>query len=168
RFRGAADEKGPAMPKPSQGVTVVALLADPDTPTENAERMARRLPDRLSRKSDKGRRFDVRVVSEPVTAGSEDPPTVMRRIRERANAEDWDVVVALTDLPLHSHGRKLVVDLNHEYALRCFPCPRWGPAAADEGPEGSGGGRPQPDGSAGRSAAPLRRSSRAGPSGPGR
>src|SRR5690606_10166203 len=93
RFRGAADEKGPAMPKPSQGVTVVALLADPDTPTEIAERMARRLPDRLSRKSDKGRRFDVRVVSEPVTAGSEDPPTVMRRIRERANAEDWDVEI---------------------------------------------------------------------------
>src|SRR5690606_13364251 len=106
RFRGAADEKGPAMPKPSQGVTVVALLADPDTPTEIAERMARRLPGRLSRKSDEGRRCGVGVVSEPVTAGSEDPPTVMCRIRERANAEDWDVVVALTDLPLHSHGRK--------------------------------------------------------------
>ncbi len=114
------------MPKPSQGVTVVALLADPDTPTENAERMARRLPDRLSRKSDKGRRFDVRVVSEPVTAGSEDPPTVMRRIRERANAEDWDVVVALTDLPLHSHGRKLVVDLNHEYRLALLSLPSLG------------------------------------------
>ncbi|GCD34134.1 hypothetical protein OEIGOIKO_01859 [Streptomyces chrestomyceticus JCM 4735] len=29
------------MPVPSQGVTVVALLADPDAPTEIAQRMAR-------------------------------------------------------------------------------------------------------------------------------
>ncbi|MBE1602861.1 MULTISPECIES: hypothetical protein [Streptomyces] len=58
-----------------QGVTVVALLADPDAPTEVAQRMARTLPDRLTDKSDQGRRFDVEVVSEPFTSGTEDPPT---------------------------------------------------------------------------------------------
>ncbi|MEU0914261.1 hypothetical protein [Streptomyces althioticus] len=114
------------MPKPSQGVTVVALLADPDAPTEIAQRMARRLPDRLVRKSGKGRRFDVKVVSEPITAGTEDPPTVMHRIRERASAENWDIVVALTDLPLHSHGRKLVVDLSYEHGLALLSLPSLG------------------------------------------
>ncbi|MFG3044863.1 hypothetical protein ACGFZR_08055 [Streptomyces sp. NPDC048241] len=110
----------------SQGVTVVALLADPDAPTEIAQRMARVLPARLAEKSDKGRRFDVRVVSEPFTAGTEDPPTLMRRILERKGAENWDIVVALTDLPLHSHGRKLVVDLDHEHGLALLSLPPLG------------------------------------------
>ncbi|MER7191228.1 hypothetical protein [Streptomyces flaveolus] len=114
------------MPVSSQGVTVVALLADPDAPTEIAQRMARTLPDRLARKSGKGRRFDVEVVSEPITAGTEDPPTLMRRILDRASTENWDVVVALTDLPLHSHGRKLVVDLSHEHGVALLSLPSLG------------------------------------------
>jgi hypothetical protein len=58
----------------SQDVTVVALLANPDAPTEIAQRMAQMLPDRLADESGQGRRFDVEVVSEPFTAGAEDPP----------------------------------------------------------------------------------------------
>ncbi|MET8163319.1 hypothetical protein ABZT34_03535 [Streptomyces sp. NPDC005329] len=109
-----------------QGVTVVALLADPDAPTEIARRMARILPERLADKSDRGRRFDVEVVSEPFTAGTEDLPTLMRRIVDRGRAENWDVVVALTDLPLHSHGRRLVVDLSHEHGLALLSLPTLG------------------------------------------
>ncbi|MET8586905.1 hypothetical protein ABZX39_39510 [Streptomyces collinus] len=110
----------------SQDVTVVALLADPDAPTEIAQRMARTLPDRLADRSGQGRRFDVVVVSEPFTARTEDPPTLMHRILDRANEESWDIVVALTDLPLHSHGRKLVVDLNHEHGLALLSLPSLG------------------------------------------
>ncbi|WP_333736490.1 hypothetical protein [Streptomyces sp. IBSBF 2806] len=109
-----------------QGVTVVALLADPDAPTEIAHRMARTLSARLADKSGPGRRFDVEVVSEPFTAGTEDLPTLMRRILDRAAAENWDVVVALTDLPLHSHGHKLVVDLSHEHGLALLSLPTLG------------------------------------------
>ncbi|MFJ6087841.1 hypothetical protein ACIQI8_41315 [Streptomyces sp. NPDC092369] len=114
------------MPVSSQDVTVVALLADPDTPTEIAQRMARTLPDRLADTSGQGRRFDVQVVSEPFTAGTEDPSTLMRRIMDRASAENWDIVVALTDLPLHSHRRKLVVDLSHEHGLALLSLPSLG------------------------------------------
>ena len=110
----------------SRGVTVVALLADPYAPTEIAQRMARTLPARLADKSGQGRRFDVEVVSEPFTAGTEDPPTLMRRIMDRGSAENWDIVVALTDLPLHSHGRKLVVDLSHEHGLALLSLPGLG------------------------------------------
>ncbi|MFD8276753.1 hypothetical protein [Streptomyces flaveolus] len=110
----------------SRDVTVVALLADPDAPTEIAQRMARILPDRLAKRSGQGRRFDVQVVSEPFTAGTEDPPTLMRRIMDRASGENWDIVVALTDLPLHSHGRKLVVDLSHEHGLALLSLPPLG------------------------------------------
>ncbi|MFB8352891.1 hypothetical protein [Streptomyces niveus] len=107
----------------SQGVTVVALLSDPDAPTEIAKRLARALPARLADKSGQGQRFDVEVVSEPFTAGAEDPPTLMRRIMDRGSAENWDIVVALTDLPLHSQGRKLVANLTHArgFALLSLP-----------------------------------------------
>ncbi|MEU5633143.1 hypothetical protein [Streptomyces rishiriensis] len=110
----------------SQGVTVVALLADPDAPTEIAQRMARLLPARLADRSGQGRRFEVEVVSEPFTAGTEDPPTLMRRIMDRGRAEGWDIVVALTDLPLHSQGLKLVVDLSHEHGLALLSLPTLG------------------------------------------
>ncbi len=114
------------MRESSQGVTVVALLADPDTPTEIAQHMARTLPDRLAEKAGEGRRFDVEVISEPFTSGTEDLPTLMRRMRDRASAENWDIIVALTDLPLHSHGRKLVVDLSHEHGLALLSLPSLG------------------------------------------
>ncbi|MEV5013938.1 hypothetical protein ACIGW1_16600 [Streptomyces sp. NPDC053780] len=110
----------------SQGVTVVALLADPYAPTEIAQRMARTLSARLADKSGRGRRFDVEVVSEPFTSGTEDPPTLMSRIRDRGRAENWDIVVALTDLPLHAHGRRLAVDLNHEHGLALLSLPSLG------------------------------------------
>ena len=110
----------------SQGATVVALLADPDAPTEIAQRMARTLPARLAGRSGQGRRFDVEVVSEPFTSGTEDLPTLMRRIMDRGRAERWDIVVALTDLPLHSHGRKLVLDLSHEHGLALLSLPPLG------------------------------------------
>ncbi|MCB8906774.1 MULTISPECIES: hypothetical protein [unclassified Streptomyces] len=110
----------------AQGVTVVALLADPDSPTDIAQRMARILPDRLAGKAGQGRRFDVKVVSEPFTSGTEDPPTLMRRIMDRGSRENWDIVVALTDLPLHSRGRKIVVDLSHEHGLALLSLPSLG------------------------------------------
>ncbi|MGW2732089.1 hypothetical protein [Streptomyces sp. NPDC001494] len=104
----------------------MALLADPDAPTEIAQRMARKLPDRLTDRSDQGRRFDVEVVSEPFTAGTEDLSTLTRRIMDRGSEGNWDVVVALTDLPLHSHGRKLVVDLSHEHGIALLSLPTLG------------------------------------------
>ncbi|MGW3354447.1 hypothetical protein ACWDFL_03355 [Streptomyces bungoensis] len=114
------------MRESSQGVTVVALLADPDAPTEIAQHLARVLPARLADKSGQGRRFDVEVVSEPFTAGTEDLSTLTRRIVDRLGGERWDILVALTDLPLHSHGYKLVVDLSHEHGLALLSLPSLG------------------------------------------
>ncbi|MER5479235.1 hypothetical protein ABT026_20040 [Streptomyces sp. NPDC002734] len=123
--RGSRRE-GPVMRMSSQGVTVVTLLADPDAPTEIAQRMALTLSARLTDKSGQRRRFDVEVVSEPFTSGTEDLPTLMRRIVDRRSAKNWDTVVALTDLPLHSHGRKLVANLSHEHGSALISLPSLG------------------------------------------
>ncbi|MGW3988638.1 hypothetical protein [Streptomyces sp. NPDC004830] len=114
------------MDESSQSVTVVALLADPDAPTEVAQHIARDMPARLADASGRHRRFAVEVVSEPFTAGTEDPTTMTRRLMDRRRGEDWDVVVALTDLPLHSQGHKLVVDLSHEHGLALLSLPSLG------------------------------------------
>ncbi|MFD9237274.1 hypothetical protein ACFWB3_18690 [[Kitasatospora] papulosa] len=110
----------------TQGVTVVALLADPDAPTEIAHRVARALPDRLAEKAAQGRRFDVQVVSEPFTAETEDLPTLMQRIADRRSSESWDIVVALTDLPLHAQGHKLAANLSHEDGSALLSLPSLG------------------------------------------
>ncbi|TXS26199.1 hypothetical protein EAO74_20970 [Streptomyces sp. gb1(2016)] len=104
----------------------MALLADPDAPTEIAHRVARTLPDRLAEKASQERRFDVQVVSEPFTAETEDLSTLMRRIADRRSSENWDIVVALTDLPLHTHGRKLAVNLSHEDGSALLSLPSLG------------------------------------------
>ncbi|MFC8193879.1 hypothetical protein ACFUTV_00600 [Streptomyces sp. NPDC057298] len=114
------------MGESTHDVTVVALLADPDAPTEVAQRMARVLPGRLAGMSGQERRFDVEVVSEPFTARAEDLSALMRRIMDRRRAENWDIVVALTDLPLHSHGRKLALDLSHEHGVALLSLPSLG------------------------------------------
>ncbi|MFF0189045.1 hypothetical protein [Streptomyces sp. NPDC005244] len=110
----------------SEGVTVVALLADPDAPTEIARRMARSLAARLADKTRRLGRFEVEVISEPFTAECEDPAPLMERIVDRASGEGWDVVVALTDLPLHARGRKLVMNLDHEHGLALLSLPALG------------------------------------------
>ncbi|MFE2647821.1 hypothetical protein ACFXDO_35510 [Streptomyces nigra] len=66
------------------------------------------------------------MVSEPFTAGTEDLSTSTRRIVDRAGEENWDVVVALTDLPLHAGRRKLAVDLSHEHGLALLSLPSLG------------------------------------------
>ncbi|MFB6668440.1 hypothetical protein [Streptomyces parvus] len=114
------------MQASSQDATVVVLLADPDAPTVIAKRLARALPALLAEKSGRQRRFDVEVVSRPFTAGAEDPSTLMRRIVEDGSAENWDIVVALTDLPPHSHRRRLVVDLSHEHRTALLSLPSLG------------------------------------------
>ncbi|MGW9381030.1 hypothetical protein ACWHAO_23900 [Streptomyces albidoflavus] len=101
----------------------MALLAEPDAPAEIAQHMARILPDRLAERSGEGKRFEVKAVREPLTAGTEGPSTLMHRMVERKSAENWDIIVALTDLPLHAQGRMLAVEVSHEHgvALLCLP-----------------------------------------------
>ncbi|MFJ8942802.1 hypothetical protein ACIRG4_05865 [Streptomyces sp. NPDC102395] len=73
--RRGGRREGAVMAESPQSVTVVALLAEPDAPTEVAQRMARELPARLADASGGHRRFDVKVASEPFTAPPPGPRT---------------------------------------------------------------------------------------------
>ena len=53
--------------------------------------------------------WDVEVLSEPFTTGSEDVDTALGRLQDHARQESWDLVVGLTELPLHDgEGRHLL------------------------------------------------------------
>jgi hypothetical protein len=55
--------------------------------------------------------WDITVVSEPFTTGSENVGTAVDRLQDHARQRDWDVVIGLTELPLHDEkGRHLQVE----------------------------------------------------------
>jgi len=83
----------------------VGLVADPAAPTEIAQDMTDLQP------SDGSDTWDITVVSQPFTTGSEDVGTAVDRLQDQARQQDWDVVIGLTELPLHDQdGRHLLVE----------------------------------------------------------
>jgi hypothetical protein len=84
----------------------IGLVADPASPTKIARRMsALQPPD-----GDGRRAWDIEVVSEPFTTGSEDVDTALGRLGDHAGEHEWDVVVGLTELPLRGEdGRYLLI-----------------------------------------------------------
>ncbi len=83
----------------------LGLVADPAAPTELAHRLTDLCPVEGSDE------WDIAVVSEPFTTGSEDVETAMERLQDRGRQREWDLVVGLTELPLHDReGRHLLVE----------------------------------------------------------
>lgn len=99
----------------------VGLVADPAAPTEIAQGMTDLCP------LDGSDAWDIIVVSEPFTTGSEDVGSAMGRLQERARQRDWDLVVGLTELPLHDHdGRHLLVEADSEQQAAVLSLPALG------------------------------------------
>lgn len=71
--------------------------------------------------------WDITVVSEPFTTGSEDVGTAMGRLRDQAREHNWDLVVGLTELPLHDEeGRHLLVDTDPQRRTAVLSLPALG------------------------------------------
>ncbi len=99
----------------------VGLVADPAAPTAIARRLSDLSP------PDGDVRWDITVVSEPFTTGSEDVGVAVRRLQGRAREQDWDLVVGLTELPLHDHdGRHLLVQTDSEQRTAVLSLPALG------------------------------------------
>ena len=99
----------------------VGLVADPAAPTEVARRLTSLSP------PDGRDTWDITVMSEPFTTGSEDVGIAMGRLQERARHQHWDVVVGLTELPLHDHeGRHLLVETDPHQRAAVLSLPALG------------------------------------------
>lgn len=83
----------------------IGLVADPTKPTD----VARRNQDLGPAKGHPD--WNIEVVSEPFTMASEGSETALTRLSELADERQWDLVVGLTELPLHDDDtRYLLVD----------------------------------------------------------
>jgi len=97
----------------------VGLVADPAAPTQIAHQMSD-----LSPPDEDPNAWDVEVVSEPFTIGSENVDNALGRLGEEARKHEWDLVVGLTELPLRDdHDRYLLVetDPNQRRAVLSLP-----------------------------------------------
>src|SRR6476659_6426353 len=89
----------------------VGLVADPASPTE----MARRMSDIDPPGGEDRDAWDIEVLSEPFSMGSEDVDTAVARLRERGRQHGWDLVIGLTELPLRDDdGRYLLVETDRQ------------------------------------------------------
>jgi hypothetical protein len=87
-------------------VIKVGLVADPGSPTQ----VARRMSDLDSPEGEDGDTWDIEVVSEPFTMGSESVDAAVARLQDQARRHGWDLVVGLTELPLRDDdGRYLLI-----------------------------------------------------------
>jgi hypothetical protein len=102
----------------------VGLVADPASPTEIAHRMGDLGP------SGGGDRdaWDIEVVSEPFTVGSEDADTALARLRDQARRHEWDIVIGLTELPLRDEddGRYLLAETDPQSRTAVLSLPALG------------------------------------------
>jgi len=105
-------------------------VADPAVPTE----IARRLSDLESPDEDRDT-WDIEVVSEPFTTGSEDVDTAMARLEDHARRREWDRVVGLTELPLRDDdGRYLLVQTDPQQGTAVLSLPAFGGSVCTRAP----------------------------------
>src|SRR4051812_16561630 len=100
----------------------VGLVADPASPTEIARRLGPLdLPER------DGRGWVIEVLSEPFTIGSEETGSALARLEDQARQHRWDMVVGLTELPLHDgDGRYLLVETDRRQRTAVLSMPALG------------------------------------------
>jgi hypothetical protein len=98
----------------------IGLMADPAAPTEIAHQLSDLAPPEEGGSSE----WDIEVVSEPFTLGSEEVDQALARLEDQARQHGWDIVVGLTELPLRDDdGRYLLVeaDPQRETAVLSLP-----------------------------------------------
>jgi len=101
----------------------VGIVADPASPTE----IARRMSDLDSPAGEDRGAWDVEVVSEPFTTGSEDVDDAMARLREQGRRQEWDLVIGVTELPLRDDdGRYLLVETDPQQRTAVLSLPALG------------------------------------------
>ncbi|MFD6949926.1 hypothetical protein A6A08_08835 [Nocardiopsis sp. TSRI0078] len=105
----------------------VGFLADPGLPAKMAERMADKLADVLSEQVDDTVRWRVGVRVEPLALDGRDDIPLNSIARTVLAEEDWEYVVALTDLPRRVGIQPLLFSLNktHRSAMLSLPATGW-------------------------------------------
>lgn len=106
--------------------TVIGLLADPDTPTEVANELADQLSPLLVDHVDGDVVWDVRTMTQPVTASVQNPEGVLDAVADQVADAGWDMGVYLTDLPMQHGNRPILADIDHDRHVAGLSLPGFG------------------------------------------
>ena len=100
----------------------VGLVADPASPTEIARRIGPLEPPERG-----DRDWDIEVLSEAFTIGSEQTGSALARLEDQARRHGWDLVVGLTERPLYEgNGRYLLVETDSQQRTAVLSLPALG------------------------------------------
>lgn len=148
---GGATCQGPGAPVPRVYVPEmepirVGLVADPASPTH----VARRMTDRTPPLAERAEPWDVELLSEPFTLGSEEVGVALERLRSHADEHGWDLVVGVTELPLRDDdGRYLLAAIHSRRRSAVLSLPALGgfrvQSRARHAVRGVVGGMAEPD-----------------------
>jgi hypothetical protein len=101
----------------------VGIVADPASPTE----VARRMTDLVAPDGENRSAWEIELLSEPFTLGSEDVDVALARLRAHADVHQWDLVVGVTELPLRDDdGRYLLAALHPQRRAAVLSLPALG------------------------------------------
>ncbi len=101
----------------------VGIVADPASPTE----VARRMTALIAPEGESPGAWEIELLSEPFTLGSEDVDVALARLRAHADVHEWDLVVGVTELPLRDDdGRYLVAALHPQRRAAVLSLPALG------------------------------------------
>jgi hypothetical protein len=114
----------------AQGTLVVGIEAEPEY-LELAEEIAEDLPEEL------GERFEdfewrVEVTEIPPKDPAANSTDFVRAARELMLAEDWDLAVCLTALPLRAHGRPVTAHVSPSHGVGLISVPAFGAVGVEE------------------------------------
>ncbi len=90
---------------------VVGLVADPGTSTDLAEELCEQLPEQLATHVEGGVTWSVELASHMLYLDDSNQPTILddgKTLQDRG----WDMMVALTELPLRRNGEPLIFEVN--------------------------------------------------------
>ena len=108
--------------RPAESEVVLGLVAAPGAGAELAAALAGQLPQLLAQRHP-GARWRVVLVRDALVTPPAEDLELVEATRARLLAEDWDLAVALTDLPLEVGRRPVVAHASplHGVGLLCVP-----------------------------------------------
>ncbi len=106
-------------------IVVVGLTADPGLPTDVAKALVNRLPERFSRDVNDRVEWQVEVTSETLHL---DPSHQLTLLSDKSSMQDrgWDMVVGLTELPVRSENRPVVLEVDTDAPMAWVSVPALG------------------------------------------
>ncbi|WP_431799716.1 hypothetical protein [Halobacillus andaensis] len=104
------DESSPAEFK----TITLGLVPAPELAEKFAYKLVEDLPQLLNDQIDDQINWEIKVLTDPLTGGTEDAIEIMEKTEAFKNAHDWNYAICITDLPILSSNRLVVAEASKD------------------------------------------------------